>query len=385
MSGPATGRGELPAEVAAWIGRPRYEETAEIAVEAGAVGNALAAAENGNPLFWDAAVAAVLTGGPVAPPTTLSTWFRPHHWAPGRVGPRLPLQVHFDLKDRLSLPEAVIADYGITFHRPLRLGEVVATRQVLRSVSDEKTTRLGTGRFWSIDIEVTGTGGALAGVETYTGFGYRRPQGAPAPAAGGAGAGEGPGGADHRVAGSGLAGLGGGPITAAAVGTGRSRQPGGTQPWLLHGDVLVGQVLAEVHHDVTATTVVLGALASRDWRPMHHDRAFAQERNGTRDIFLNTPTQAAWFERLVTDWTGPHGRLGRLRFAMHRSVFPGDAMVLSGRVTGTSADERGCGWAHLAMALTVDGRACTTGEASVALPIDAADNPWARAGEDWVP
>ena len=43
---------------------------------------------------------------------------------------------------------------------------------------------------------------------------------------------------------------------------------------------------------------------------MHHDKDFAVHRNGTRDIFLNTPNQAAWFERYLTDWSGPHGRLG---------------------------------------------------------------------------
>ena len=40
--------------------------------------------------------------------------------------------------------------------------------------------------------------------------------------------------------------------------------------------------LPRARHDVTATTVVLGALASRDWRPMHHDHDFAVNRNGTR-------------------------------------------------------------------------------------------------------
>ena len=83
---------------------------------------------------------------------------------------------------------------------------------------------------------------------------------------------------------------------------------------------------------VTATTIVLGALASRDWRPMHHDHGFAVERNGTRDIFMNTPTQAAWFERYLTDWTGPKGRLGRMTFRMKGSVFPGDTMQLDGVV-----------------------------------------------------
>ena len=35
--------------------------------------------------------------------------------------------------------------------------------------------------------------------------------------------------------------------------------------------VKVGADLPELGYDVTATTVVLGARASRDWRPMHHD------------------------------------------------------------------------------------------------------------------
>ena len=92
-------------------------------------------------------------------------------------------------------------------------------------------------------------------------------------------------------------------------------------------------------YDVTATTVVLGALATRDWRPMHHDKDFAVERNGTQDIFLNTPNQAAWFERYLTDWTGPYGRLARVTFRMKGSVFPGDTMVLSGVVESTSVDD----------------------------------------------
>ena len=41
-------------------------------------------------------------------------------------------------------------------------------------VSEEKTTKLGTGRFWVIDVEYRNQKGELVGVESYTGFGYRR-------------------------------------------------------------------------------------------------------------------------------------------------------------------------------------------------------------------
>jgi uncharacterized protein len=165
---------DLPADVTARIGEVQYEETGEFAVERGYIWTSCASVENGNPLFWDDGAAAEITGGPIAPPTMLSAWFRPHHWAPGRDTQPLPLQVHFDLKDRFGLPEAVMTDNTIVFHEPVRPGDVLRTRQILRSVSESKTTQLGTGRFWVIDVEYLNQRGELAGVESWTGFGYRR-------------------------------------------------------------------------------------------------------------------------------------------------------------------------------------------------------------------
>jgi acyl dehydratase len=157
------------------------------------------------------------------------------------------------------------------------------------------------------------------------------------------------------------------------------------EPQRLFGDVSVGVVLEPFNYTVSATTVVLGALATRDWRPMHHDKDFAVNRNGTRDIFLNTPNQAAWFERFLTDWTGPYGRLGWVRFRMKGSVFPGDTMTLSGVVSGVEVDPVGCGFVTIDVSLSVDDDVKTTCTARVALPVDASDNPWARRGDQWRP
>ena len=156
-------------------------------------------------------------------------------------------------------------------------------------------------------------------------------------------------------------------------------------PHLTVGDVREDQRLAPLVHDVTATTIVLGALASRDWRPMHHDHSFAVHRNGTRDIFMNTPTQAAWFERYLTDWTGPKGRLGRMRFRMLGSVFPGDTMVFAGTVGTVDVDETGCGWVAVDVTLSVADQACTECAARIAIPTGPDDNPWDRRGERWRP
>jgi hypothetical protein len=158
-----------------------------------------------------------------------------------------------------------------------------------------------------------------------------------------------------------------------------------TDPRITSDEVHPGQVLPELAIDVSATTVVLGALASRDWRPMHHDKDFAQQRNGVRDIFLNTPNLAAWYERYVSDWTGPTGRLGRMQFRMRDSIFPGDRMVFRGSVESVSTDEVGCAWAELTVRVSVGDRVCTECSARVALPRTTDDNPWRRKGTDWKP
>ena len=133
---------DLPADVQAMIGQPMYEEQTEFPIEQGYVLNTCAASQNANPLYWQAEVAQELTGGPIAPPTMLSVWFRPHYWAPGATGERTALMTHFDLKRLLELPEA---------------------------------TKLGRGRFWTIDVETVNQRGEWVGTDTYTCLGYRKP------------------------------------------------------------------------------------------------------------------------------------------------------------------------------------------------------------------
>jgi acyl dehydratase len=165
---------ELPAEVQSWIGQVRYEEEGEFDVERGYIFTSCASVQNGNPIFWDEKVAQEITNGPIAPPTMLSAWFRPHYWAPERTKERQPLQVHFDLKEKLNLPEAIIAENEIAFAEPVRPGDQLRTRQILRSISDVKTTKLGKGRFWVIEVQYLNQRDELVGQESYTCLGYRR-------------------------------------------------------------------------------------------------------------------------------------------------------------------------------------------------------------------
>jgi len=165
---------ELPEEVKAWIGQEKYREEGEFDVERGYIFTSCSSVENGNPIFWDEKVADEITGGCIAPPTMISVWFRPHQWSPGRSEPAVPLQTHFDLKKALDLPEAVMTDNTIVFYEPVRVGDRLHTYQVIRSISAPKTTKLGTGRFWELDVEYENQNGEKVATESYTGFGYKR-------------------------------------------------------------------------------------------------------------------------------------------------------------------------------------------------------------------
>ena len=165
---------ELPEEVKAWIGQEKYREEGEFDVERGYIFTSCSSVENGNPIFWDEKVADEITGGCIAPPTMISVWFRPHQWSPGRSEPAVPLQTHFDLKKALDLPEAVMTDNTIVFYEPVRVGDRLHTYQVIRSISAPKTTKLGTGSFWELDVEYENQNGVKVATESYTGFGYKR-------------------------------------------------------------------------------------------------------------------------------------------------------------------------------------------------------------------
>jgi acyl dehydratase len=167
---------EIPAEVQALIGVPQYEEQTEFDIEMGYVHNTCAAVQNSNPLFWDKDVAEEITGGQITPPSMLSVWFRPHYWAPGAALDRKSLQAHFDLKEKLKLPEAVVASNETIFGEPVRIGDTLTIRQTVKSISDFKQTKVGKGRFWVIEVETTNQHGEHVGTDIYTCLGYRRPE-----------------------------------------------------------------------------------------------------------------------------------------------------------------------------------------------------------------
>ncbi len=95
--------------------------------------------------------------------------------------------------------------------------------------------------------------------------------------------------------------------------------------------VHVGDSLPELTIHLTATLIVGGALASRDFTPVHHDRAAAQAQ-GMPDVFMNILTTNGLVGRYVTDWAGPDAVLKKVRLRLGAPSFPGDKLKFTGSV-----------------------------------------------------
>ncbi len=96
--------------------------------------------------------------------------------------------------------------------------------------------------------------------------------------------------------------------------------------------ISVGDELPPVSIDVTATVIVAGAIATRDFMPVHHDRDYANAQRAP-DIFMNILSTNGFVGRFVTDWAGPNALIKKVSIRLGVPNYPGDIMRISGRVT----------------------------------------------------
>lgn len=97
-------------------------------------------------------------------------------------------------------------------------------------------------------------------------------------------------------------------------------------------ELRVGAALPELVVEMTATRIVAGAIATRDFMPVHHDRAYANSQ-GAPDIFMNILSTNGHCSRYLTDWAGPAALLRRLAIRLGVPVFPGTTLTFTGSVT----------------------------------------------------
>lgn len=104
-------------------------------------------------------------------------------------------------------------------------------------------------------------------------------------------------------------------------------------PAVAFARLAVGDELRPLEIEVTPTVVVAGAIATRDFMPVHHDRDYANAQ-GAPDIFMNILSDTAYTSRFLTDWAGPDAMVRRLAVRLGVPMFPGSRLRYTGEVTG---------------------------------------------------
>jgi len=130
--------------------------------------------------------------------------------------------------------------------------------------------------------------------------------------------------------------------------------------------IRVGDELTPLALEMTATRIVAGAIATRDFMPVHHDRDYANSQ-GAPDIFMNILSSTAYCSRFLTDWAGPDTMIKKIAIRLGVPVHPKSTLTFTGKVTGvTTVDHEDI--IDLEFRATNDLGDHLTGTATISLP-----------------
>lgn len=105
-------------------------------------------------------------------------------------------------------------------------------------------------------------------------------------------------------------------------------------------DISVGDEITPLAIPITTTMIVAGAIATRDFMPVHHDRDYANKQ-GSPNLFMNILTTNGYCVRFLTDWAGPEAMVKKLSIRLGVPCFPDDPLRFTGSVTGKTEGSGG--------------------------------------------
>jgi acyl dehydratase len=309
---PVTVAVEAQAFLQALIGRPARERAiARDAVTTSAIRTWCDAMGERNPVYLDRdAALAAGHADVVAPPAMLHVWTMPglEPDRPLSAGPARAGDLDESVRARLAemgyagtLAASIDQEFMSVVHR----GDRLLAQDEYIAVSGEKRTRLGRGFFVTSRTTYSRDDGAIVGRLSTTVFHFA------------------PTSAVELLP----------PLPPPAKAPDRPRP---AVPMRL----AAGGQAEVVVVPVTPTQIVSGALATRDFYPVHHDRDFARA-HGNRDFLMNSLTTNGLLARIVGEWTC-QAPLVRLVTRLVAPAYTHDELRMTGEVCGA-----GPGWAEL--------------------------------------
>ena len=226
--------------------------------------------------------------GDVVPSLMYTTFARPP--APPAAGEVAPtgLALHDQLKALLDLPVAIAVGYELELTGVVHIGDQLISAERIADLGEERSTKFGPGRDWTIEVATSTVAGSPVGVERFRMLGYR------------------------------------------------PSEPGTSQPRKAQEPLAFAW---EEHFGVTTESIRREAAANHVWAPAHHHTDAAQKA-GLDDIILDTSSQVARLAGAAQRHR-PTERILSVDLAMKGSILPAATVSLGGieegRVSRVSA------------------------------------------------
>lgn len=304
-----------------WIGKPMSRSGPAVApdpVNLPMIRHWVDALDDHNPIYLDEDRArASRFGGLVAPPAMLQTWTmgRPRLEGIAERGgssSEMDSESPFVALAKAGLPGTLATNSELEFLRYLRIGDQLHSTSALESISERKTTGLGSGYFVTWMTSYFAGTDELVGRQRFRIFKF---------APGGTAA---SGGSDGRSPGA---------VSSNAARDAAAKSSSSTPPPA--GKALPPFDLPPFDLPTTTTRIVAGAIATRDFMPVHHDRDYARKQ-GAPDVFMNILTTNGYVARYVTDWAGSDAMLRSIKIRLGGPATPGTTLRFTGHVSAES-------------------------------------------------
>lgn len=259
--------------------------------------------EDSNPRFWS-------EKNMIAPPGLMTSVCRLPYWP---VDPSIDQRGIIGMVgDALALPESIVKTVDFEFDRDLRIGDRVRCVERVISISEQKTTRIGSGHFVRMERSYEDQEGGVIGRAVLDFFKYARSQ-QPKPVEA--------------------------PPVGNVVRPSQSERGGlsaATRPDA--SSLNAGDELNPLSWKLNTTRMILMGYICRDFNPVHHDAEYARS-NGLKHMFMQWACYSGVIGRYVARELGADGQMSRLKFEMRRPVYAGEQLEVRGTVVERSAGQ----------------------------------------------
>lgn len=123
----------------------------------------------------------------------------------------------------------------------------------------------------------------------------------------------------------------------------------------------IPEILPIERRVIQAFDIVMGAAASRDWQPQHHDHQHALAMN-LPGIIMNTTTQVGMLHGYALRWAEASARIRKWKITMKQPICAGDAIEMRGQVRERMTNADGEEMLLIALEISKNDIAATTAQ-----------------------